>query len=155
MTTVFDAAGPLTDLCLPPIAKDAEHLLPLLSLHPPSTSLFRPLRSVPYHFNSPVFVLPGRVRSAHGASSSEWPVVPLSARSRAKYTSSSVSFTTVRQGHSKVTSRRRSALLCRGLLLRRSVEEPTLSRRIPVLDPRAIGRGDIVIVLKFGKLKCL
>lgn len=66
---VFGAVGPLTDLCLPSIAKDAEY--PPLSLRPPSTSLSA--SAVPYHFNSAVFVSPGRaIRTQHFFFSGRW-----------------------------------------------------------------------------------
>jgi len=61
------------DLCLPPIAKDAKAVCvyPPLCLHPPSTSLSA--SAVPYHFNSPVFVSPGRaIRTRHFFFSGRW-----------------------------------------------------------------------------------
>lgn len=61
-----------------PTWKDAEDPPP--SLRPPSTSLSA--STVPYHFNSPVFVSPGRC-DPHTALLLQWPVVPLSARSPA------------------------------------------------------------------------
>lgn len=105
-----------------------------LSLRPPSTSLS--VFAVPYHFNFPVFVSPGcAIRTALLL---QWPVVPLSARSRAKYISS-CSFTTTNKDI-KVTSSTQVILLYQGLC--GPVGEPTLFCQILILGSRAIGNGD-------------
>lgn len=80
------------DLCLPPIAKDAAECAS--SPLPPSSFYFSfglhcPL---PFQLSCLRFTRPC---DPHTALLLQWPVVPLSARSRAKYISSCSSFTTI------------------------------------------------------------
>jgi len=127
--TMFSAVSPLTDLCLPPITKDAEYLSPLSSSSFYFSFGFRcPL---PFQFSCLRFTRPC---DPHTALLLQWSVVPLSARSRAKYIFS-CSFSTTNKDI-QVTSSSQSDLR-RGLCS--PVGERTLLCQVSILDSRAIG----------------
>lgn len=124
--------GPLTDLCLPPITKDAAYLSPL-SLLPSSFYFSFGLRCpLPFQLSCLRFTRPC---DPHTALLLQWPVVPLSTRSRAKYISS-CSFTTTNKDH-QVTSSTQSDPAAPGPFAAPLENQPCIRQIRAISGPRA------------------